>query len=667
MDLNAVPPPPLCSQDSLLERDENKSIAASQGTELQSKSSAANDNQIKLAIAHSPVPNGEKNTITSCTHKTPVSITKCILTVQNEVDPTNNNDLSSPRTPSNNIASPDFLEYIRSTEKELDVLLKEALASLVSSIRNNNDSMDMSLEASLDELKKDFSFQDHMNIDFKEESIESKYNDDTIAAHSLDMKMKVHPDNVKLKVPSTSGTETPRTANVSPASADSSTSHDTRGNIPIVYNDLRGRKIHLMHKTVLLWCFMMAALPFLLGSIYPASPLLPSEKMNGQIHWTIYAIQRFQLGLASVSFSVATSIRTIMLTPLQRLDAKLKTNGMDFQVLSGVLNLYNDLAATIEKRSYDVWENTARQNHVLKDDSLQTSFVQPPELDLGMSVPCDVSEARIYITDHLRNLKSEYNCSCFLRDVITHPILLEFAAINFDSEFSLATHPLILRNLWPKESFHENSDNKRRLTLGGIVSDPQLSNFILPNYFSDATRTGYDALVPDSDGTTLLQFVKNIQSGKTPYAKIGTQSIIEEISELRDEIVPLKLAKEMFGWNPWLDELREKALLFFGPTFKRFVQAIPPTTYYPVFIAGLTEDKSVSHSRTDMHTEPIGNIAVQLQGTRTWTLIPGESSGLLRPSVSKHGRGKPHYSAPLSPSPYYCLLNCSYKTRLHLF
>eukprot|EP00956_Cyclotella_meneghiniana_P042786 scaffold249318_cov54-Cyclotella_meneghiniana.AAC.1 len=44
------------------------------------------------------------------------------------------------------------------------------------------------------------------------------------------------------------------------------------------------------------------------------------------------------------------------------------------------------------------------------------------------------------------------------------------------------------------------------------------------------------------------------------------------------------------------------------------------------------------HSRTDLHTEPIGNIAVQLHGTREWTLVPTKWSGLLRPTVSKHGR-----------------------------
>ncbi|KAL7514494.1 hypothetical protein ACHAXN_011845 [Cyclotella atomus] len=214
---------------------------------------------------------------------------------------------------------------------------------------------------------------------------------------------------------------------------------------------------------------------------------------------------------------------------------------------------------------------------------------------------------------------------------------MQYAAKNFDPTFDLATHPIVLRNLWSKESL---SGNERRLTPEGILRDPQLSSFILPNYFSDATKTGYDALVPDSDRISLSQFVRNIQTGQTPYAKIGTQSIVEEFPELREEIVPFRIAKSLFGWDPLLDDLRAIALDHVWPIFKPFVRIVPPSTYYPIFIAGMSRShKADSHSRTDLHTEPIGNIAVQLHGSRSWTLVPTKWSGLLRPTVSKHGRG----------------------------
>ena len=672
MDLDAVPPPPLGCQDALRATDENQCIeTSSEGNKaasvvkLQSTSNASTENQIQSAMIQSSTSLGQNVTVTSCPHKTPVSITKCIQAVQTEVGHINNNDVPSPRTPCNTIASPDFLDYIRSTEKELDMLLKETLASPTSSIRNNDDSMDISLEASLDELKKDLSFQEQ--IDFNAGSVESKCSDITISVSISNMERIAHSGNVKSKVPPTNRREAVRKHSVSPVCMESSKSGN-REKILAVNNHFRRGKMLTICKIVLPLCFMMTFISFLLGNIYPATPLLISDEADREGQWTLSTIQRFQLGFVTVSFGIATSLRTIMAAPLQRLDAKLKTNGMDSQVVSRILNLYNQIAATMEKRSCDVWENIARQNHVLKDDSLQISFMQPPQLDLGMNVPCDAGEARTYIiSGHLKDLNSEHDGTCFLRDLITHELLMEFAATNFDSEFSLETHPLILRNLWPKESLDENSNNQRRLSPRGIVSDPQLSNFILPNYFSDATRSGYDALVPDSDRISLSQFVKNIQSGKTPYAKIGTQSIVEEIPALRDEIVPSELAKELFGWNPWLDELREKALLYLGTTFKRFVKAIPPSTYFPIFIAGLKEDNPVSHSRTDLHTEPIGNIAVQLHGTRTWTLLPSKLSGLLRPSVSKHGRGKSHIFVSFSISVLASQPNCIMIIRLHIF
>lgn len=110
---------------------------------------------------------------------------------------------------------------------------------------------------------------------------------------------------------------------------------------------------------------------------------------------------------------------------------------------------------------------------------------------------------------------------------------------------------------------------------------------------------------------------------------------------MRKEIVPLALTKELFGWNPWLDRMREKALQYVGPSLMWVVKILPPSTYYPIFIAGTAKTQSSDlYSRTDLHTEPIGNIAVQLHGERHWTLVPTKWSGLLQPTVSKHGRGK---------------------------
>ena len=55
----------------------------------------------------------------------------------------------------------------------------------------------------------------------------------------------------------------------------------------------------------------------------------------------------------------------------------------------------------------------------------------------------------------------------------------------------------------------------------------------------------------------------------------------------------------------------------------------------PVFLA--TGDEG-ARSRTDLHCEPIGNLALQFGGRKRWTLVPPEESHLLRPSLSKDGR-----------------------------
>jgi hypothetical protein len=52
---------------------------------------------------------------------------------------------------------------------------------------------------------------------------------------------------------------------------------------------------------------------------------------------------------------------------------------------------------------------------------------------------------------------------------------------------------------------------------------------------------------------------------------------------VRKEIVPLALTKELFGWNPWLDRMREKALQYVGPSLMWVVKILPPSTYYPIY------------------------------------------------------------------------------------
>ena len=334
------------------------------------------------------------------------------------------------------------------------------------------------------------------------------------------------------------------------------------------------------------------------------------------------------------------------MAPLTRIYTKYQLNCSSSVI---ILQTVNRIADGMEGYSYRVWEDVARETNVWNDDYNNDvvdvdfhTYSQPPEIDLNISVPCESEQRREYLLNRWQqhddyNESSKHKKWCKLRDVITRELLMEYTSSRYDNNnFDLATHPIILRNVWPPESFH---DNTRKLTPQGILNDPIYSNILLPNYFHDAAQTGYNALVPDSkEEITLSQFISNIQSGKAPRSKIGTQIIIEKHPELREEIINLSLAKELFGWK---EDPKESFERFLGGKKTFLSKKLPSTSYYPVFIAdnkpadGMEEE---SHPRTDLHAEPIGNIAVQLHGFRKWTLVPTKYSTLLAPTVSKHGR-----------------------------
>ncbi|KAL3768186.1 hypothetical protein ACHAW5_007920 [Stephanodiscus triporus] len=388
------------------------------------------------------------------------------------------------------------------------------------------------------------------------------------------------------------------------------------------------------------------------------------------------------------------------MTPLSRLLERniTKTGNVSLPASTAIIDKMDSIVDGMERFAHRSWEDAARRSGVLSIDNDDVEFgrLSPtsryrnaPEIDLSMPVPCEVDMARMYLlegrttTTDGDSLTADDRCSdesppplvksssapddvCSLRDVITRDILVEYAKVFHDDEFDLATHPIVLRNLWPAESFHDfadvvdvksgsgNNDDRdrfrrrghRRLTPNAILNDPQLSNLTLPSYFSDAAnKTGYAALVPDAaDGapTTLSQFLRKILSGDSPNAKIGTQVIIDEHPELRDEIMPPSLAKELFGWNTYLEDAKLwlKYRLSAGGIGTWMGKLVPPMTTFPVFIAGNRHRSAgideTRHPRTDLHAEPIGNIASQLHGTRRWTLVPTMWSGLLRPTISRH-------------------------------
>ena len=356
----------------------------------------------------------------------------------------------------------------------------------------------------------------------------------------------------------------------------------------------------------------------------------------------------FRLSVATTSFVIATSTRTMILSPIKLLESSISNQILPTQIIHKM----NAVIEKLELFSNEIWEDIAIKSNLLREDNEEESstssyYHHPPEIDLNVFVPCEEDVARVYISERQRRKMSnnqqendndiiDGGNACRLRDVITQNLLVEYAKV-IDVEFDLASHPIILRNLWPPETFN---DNERRLTPNGIMNDPQLSNLILPNYFSDATKYGYDALKPDVlTKTTLSEFLEGILSGNTPNAKIGSQVIVDQIPELRNEIIPASMAKNLFGWNTYLEDAKKSLHSWLGDTVGGWIDKIlPPMSYFPVFIASNQQSLPGAintHLRTDLHMEPIGNIAAQLHGTRQWTLVPTTWSKLLRPTVSK--------------------------------
>ena len=55
----------------------------------------------------------------------------------------------------------------------------------------------------------------------------------------------------------------------------------------------------------------------------------------------------------------------------------------------------------------------------------------------------------------------------------------------------------------------------------------------------------------------------------------------------------------------------------------------------PLFVAGTPVG---ARPRTDLHSEPIASVAVQLRGSKRWTLVDASKSAVVRPRPSPDGR-----------------------------
>jgi len=230
-------------------------------------------------------------------------------------------------------------------------------------------------------------------------------------------------------------------------------------------------------------------------------------------------------------------------------------------------------------------------------------------------------------------------------------------------------YPLLIRNLW---TVNELNHPKRQLSMRGFQTNQTLAGMIIP-YYRDSTKAvaekgtnnsttaGYNYLSPDASSRLgdILDDITRVGGGSK--AKIATQYIVESHPHLIQDIIPptySHIIDELFG-----NVFQPQHLQPTGP-FGIF----PAWTTVPIFIASSTTNQnarlnqsysecihptdtcipirenhhnnntSLQHAKTDLHCEPIGNIAVQLLGRKRWTLVSPRFSKYLRPTISRHGR-----------------------------
>eukprot|EP00934_Nitzschia_sp_Nitz4_P002649 Nitzschia sp. Nitz4//scaffold122_size67431//44574//45758//NITZ4_006089-RA/size67431-processed-gene-0.44-mRNA-1//-1//CDS//3329534415//2639//frame0 len=218
---------------------------------------------------------------------------------------------------------------------------------------------------------------------------------------------------------------------------------------------------------------------------------------------------------------------------------------------------------------------------------------------------------------------------------------LEYLEKTFGKDWK--ERPLLLRRLW---SDSELQNPNRRLSLEGLLSE----ELEVP-FFQDSRV--YGALTPDNEAP-LKDIVSGIQSG-LPY-KVGTQKLIQTYPDLLREVAPLDTVTKMFGDSFSVDRL-------LGHT--NLMGMIKGPLTVPVFVAysgspasqelgmvkngnetvretneeSAEEPMKSSNPVTGLHCEPIANVAVQVYGSRRWTLVDPKYSSLLRPMSSPDGRG----------------------------
>lgn len=195
--------------------------------------------------------------------------------------------------------------------------------------------------------------------------------------------------------------------------------------------------------------------------------------------------------------------------------------------------------------------------------------------------------------------------------------LLQFLEDTYGRDWR--SKPLLLKGLWDLNELHSKAST-RRLSRQGLLQQ----DLIIP-YFTDARK--YGALSPDAHAP-VKEIVANITKGDP--LKIGTQLVVQKYPELVREVAPTDIVTALFG-----SHFQPKDVVnAFGISF------LPPLTTVPLFVAKAipNSNQQTQNAFTALHCEPIGNVAVQLEGEKQWTLVSPQYSFWVKPSASPDGR-----------------------------
>lgn len=166
-----------------------------------------------------------------------------------------------------------------------------------------------------------------------------------------------------------------------------------------------------------------------------------------------------------------------------------------------------------------------------------------------------------------------------------------------------------------------NATSARDLLSAPALMRPPLADLTV-DYFFDASVARH--LVPDARGT-LGAVVANISRGH--QHKLASQRIVSRagccakpgaLEAFLEALVPACAADILGAVTP------------LGSRLGAAAHDLRLLTV-PVFVSG-------ANTRTDMHSEPIASIALQLGGSKSWTLVPASASSRMRPRPSPDGR-----------------------------